>query len=149
MIQLGVGEKISDEERRALEAEEEEAERLLLAGKEAIQARFVPFTFVFLLAGTRDGADGPLNVSGNSKARCTSPTRTFEKVGDLYACLFPSRATLLTIFFGTDRLEWEGVQSQIRESNSRTVMIDGHAVLKETIVRRRPPSLPWALQPLN
>lgn len=40
-IKKQVGEAISAEEKKKLEEEEEEAERLLLAGKEAVQARFV------------------------------------------------------------------------------------------------------------
>lgn len=38
-IKVDVGEKISEEERKQLEKEEEEAEKLLLSGREAVQAR--------------------------------------------------------------------------------------------------------------
>ncbi|KAL8276276.1 hypothetical protein RQP46_011304 [Phenoliferia psychrophenolica] len=84
-IKVEVGEKITEEQKKQLEAEEEEAERLLLAGREAVQAR------------------------------------NFE--GAVHKNVKQSNSDI--------RREWDATLS--RASNSRTVMIDGHAVLKETI----------------
>ncbi|KAM0788448.1 hypothetical protein ACM66B_001582 [Microbotryomycetes sp. NB124-2] len=81
-IKLEAGEPLSEEQRLQLEREEAEAEKLLLQGREAVQAR------------------------------------KFE--GATY------KATNHEI-----REEWEKMVS--RASTSRTVLIDGHAVLKETL----------------
>ncbi|KAK4051791.1 hypothetical protein OIV83_002495 [Microbotryomycetes sp. JL201] len=81
-IKLEAGEQLTEEQRQQLEREEAEAEKLLLQGREAVQAR------------------------------------KFE--GATY------KATNHEI-----REEWEQMVS--RASTSRTVMIDGHAVLKDTL----------------
>ncbi|KAK4058436.1 hypothetical protein OIO90_000595 [Microbotryomycetes sp. JL221] len=81
-IKLEAGEELTDEQRAQLEREEAEAEKMLLQGREAVQAR------------------------------------KFE--GATY------KATNLEI-----REEWD--QMVARSRDSRTVLIDGHAVLKETL----------------
>lgn len=83
-IKLEIGDAVSEEQKRQLELEEEQAEKLLLQGREAVQAR------------------------------------KFE--GATY------KATNIEI-----RNEWQATLA--RSSNERTVMIDGHPVLKETLVR--------------
>lgn len=82
-IKIELGDEVTEEQKLALQREEEQAEQLLLQGREAVQAR------------------------------------KFE--GATY------KATNIEI-----RNEWQATLA--RASNQRTVMIDGHAVLKETIV---------------
>lgn len=82
-IKIELGDDVTEEQKLALQREEEQAEQLLLQGREAVQAR------------------------------------KFE--GATY------KATNIEI-----RNEWQATLA--RASNQRTVMIDGHAVLKETIV---------------
>lgn len=53
-IMVEAGEKVNEEQRRQLELEDEEAEKLLLAGREAVQARCV-FRSLCWLGGLADG----------------------------------------------------------------------------------------------
>lgn len=82
-IKVELGDEVGEEQKLAIQREEEQAEQLLLQGREAVQAR------------------------------------KFE--GATY------KATNIEI-----RNEWQATLA--RASNSRTVVIDGHPVLKETIV---------------
>lgn len=119
-IMVEAGEKVGEEQRRRLELEDEEAEKLLLAGREAVQARCV-FSLACWTLGFADGVWDRQEVRG-------SDAQAVQRRDSQRCATSPSASLALLTTFA----EWD--QTLARASNSRTVMIDGHSVSKETIV---------------
>jgi SWI/SNF-related matrix-associated actin-dependent regulator of chromatin subfamily A member 5 len=104
-IKIDLGEQVSEEDMERRRKEAEDAERALLEGKEAVTSRKF---------------EGKLYAASNDEIRKGAPT---------FRSCFPDGRARLILYSS----EWQNLQK--REHVSRTVVIGGHSVAKETLVR--------------